>query len=519
MTIVTNQSNKLSTYNLPIFKSELTKDIELRVLGTPEEPWFIAKDIALMLEYKDTKKAVDDNIDKEDILTYKQLVENTGDSQSPLKIQPQTKLINESGLYSLILRSKLEKAKIFKRWVTSEVIPSIRKTGQYKIEESIQQRLDNLQQTVETVTNENLKIKSTYSHLAELHDQLRMKRNYHKFKKGNCVYIITDRWREKDYLKIGYTDNINERLRTYRTSMPHLNIEYLIYLTEHKILEKCLMLKYSAKLVQKNHEYVIDASVETLVKSIKSLTKYLNIDAKEENELALYNEPYKVYNLVFVDQDGNIEDNTDAIDIDLESEEKKNKCESEPEPEPEPEVEQKTEPEIYKCDLCPKEYKSEGTLVNHLKKVHNQVKDDGKTCQICKKIFRDRGKRNRHIQAVHENNNKVKCLECDKEFSSNDSMMYHIRNVHKKIGMSKCDECGKVCSSIGNLKKHIAQIHDKTTSVTCDICEKKFNSQCNLTQHIIKVHNREEKCKCKLCGKELMSAKGMEYHMKNTHKV
>ena len=399
------------------------------------------------------------------------------------------------------------------QWVTSEVLPSIRKTGQYKIEESIQQRLDNLQQTVETVTNENLKIKSTYSHLAELHDQLRMKRNYHKFKKGNCVYIITDRWREKDYLKIGYTDNINERLRTYRTSMPHLNIEYLIYLTEHKTLEKCLMLKYSAKLVQKNHEYVIDASVETLVKSIKSLTKYLNIDATEETELALYNEPYKVYNLVFVDQDGNIEDNTDAID--LESEEKKNKCESEPESE----VEEKLEPEIYKCDLCPKEYKSEGTLVNHLKKVHNQVKDDGKTCQICKKIFRDRGKRNRHIQAVHENNNKVKCLECDKEFSSNDSMMYHIRNVHKKIGMSKCDECGKVCSSIGNLKKHIAQIHDKTTSVTCDICEKKFNSQCNLTQHIIKVHNREEKCKCKLCGKELMSAKGMEYHMKNTHKV
>ena len=83
MTIVTNQSNKLSTYNLPIFKSELTKDIELRVLGTPDEPWFIAKDIVLMLEYKDTKKAVDDNIDKEDILTYKQLIENTGDSKPP----------------------------------------------------------------------------------------------------------------------------------------------------------------------------------------------------------------------------------------------------------------------------------------------------------------------------------------------------------------------------------------------------------------------------------------------------
>ena len=514
MTIVTNQSNKLSTYNLPIFKSELTKDIELRVLGTPEEPWFIAKDIALMLEYKKPEKAVKDHIDEDYILTYSQYEKIRPPKTGGLIIQGTTKLINEFGLYSLILRSKNERAKIFQKWVTSEVLPSIRKTGQYKIEESIQQRLDNLQQTVETVTNENLKIKSTYSHLAELHDQLRMKRNYHKFKKGNCVYIITDRWREKDYLKIGYTDNINERLRTYRTSMPHLNIEYLIYLTEHKILEKCLMLKYSAKLVQKNHEYVIDASVETLVKSIKSLTKYLNIDATEETELALYNEPYKVYNLVFVDQDGNIEDNTDAID--LESEEEKNKSEVKYE------VEEKLEPEIYKCDVCSKEYKLKGNLANHLIKVHNEVKDekdDGKTCKICKKIFRDRGKRNRHIQAVHEKNNKVKCLECDKEFSSNDSMMYHIRNIHKKIGMSKCDECGKMCSSIGNLKKHIAQIHDKSTSVSCNICEKKFNSQCNLTQHIIKVHERVEKCKCKLCGKELMSAKGMEYHMKNTHKV
>ena len=98
--------------------------------------------------------------------------------------------------------------------------------------EYILRDIQSLQKTIETVTNENLKIKSTYSHLAELHDQLRMKRNYHKFKKGNCVYIITDRWREKDYLKIGYTDNINERLRTYRTSMPYLNI--CIYYNKYK---------------------------------------------------------------------------------------------------------------------------------------------------------------------------------------------------------------------------------------------------------------------------------------------
>uniref|UniRef100_A0A6C0H352 Bacteriophage T5 Orf172 DNA-binding domain-containing protein n=1 Tax=viral metagenome TaxID=1070528 RepID=A0A6C0H352_9ZZZZ len=109
-----------------------------------------------------------------------------------------------------------------------------------------------------------------------------MKRNYHKFKKGNCLYIITDQWREKEYLKIGYTDNINTRLQAYRTSMPDVKIEFLLYLTENKLIEKCLKLRYATKLIQKNHEYVIDAIVEQLVKSINTLTKYLHIEATEE---------------------------------------------------------------------------------------------------------------------------------------------------------------------------------------------------------------------------------------------
>ena len=259
-------------------------------------------------------------------------------------------------------------------------------------------------------------MKSTYSHLAELHDKLRMKRNYHKFKKGNCVYIVTDRWREKNYLKIGYTNNINARLRTYRTSMPDCKINFLVYLTEHKLLESCLKNRFSDKMVQKNHEYVLDVEEKTLVKSITSLVKYLKMDATYEDKLALYNEPYKTYNLVFVDQDGNIEDNTEPIDIETEDEK------SDPEPESE------EEPELYNCKICAKEYRHKGNLVNHLRKVHNegkQEKDDGKTCQVCKKVFSDRGKRNRHVRVIHEKSTKVNCPECKKEFSTRDTMLYH----------------------------------------------------------------------------------------------
>ena len=284
---------------------------------------------------------------------------------------------------------------IFELMLTGSVTLGQEKSNK-ELEEKFNQKIQSMQKTIETVVNENLKIKSTYSHLAELNDKLRIKRNYHKFKKGNCLYIITDQWREKDYLKIGYTDNINTRLQTYRTSMPDVKIEFLLYLTENKFLEKCLKLRYDTKLVQKNHEYVIDATVEQLVKSINSLTKYLSIEATEETKLSLYNEPYKIYNLVFLDQNGNVEDNTDLIELDSPDEKKNNN-----EPKHECNTETDHDSEVYKCDICGTEYKTKSRFLNHMIKVHNiqkDVKDDGKTCPICKKVFKNSSKRNSKIK-------------------------------------------------------------------------------------------------------------------------
>jgi hypothetical protein len=415
------------------------------------------------------------------------------------------------------------------RWTRELLLFGKVELGQEKsnkeLEEKFNQKIQSMQKTIETVVNENLKIKSTYSHLAELNDKIRMKRNYHKFKKGNCLYIITDRWREKDYLKIGYTDNINTRLQTYRTSMPDVKIDFLLYLTENKFLEKCLKVRYASQLVEKNHEYVIDATVEQLVKSINTLTKYLRIEATEETKLSLYNEPYKIYNLLFLDQNGNIENDMDPTELDS-PDEKKNNSEPETEPDSEPKNESNTETEhdseVYKCDICGTEYKTKSRFLNHMIKIHNiqkDKKDDGKTCPICKKVFRDRGKRNRHVRGVHEKSRQVKCTKCDILYSSNDALMNHIRLVHQKSQQSACAQCGKVCSNLGNLRKHIEQMHDKTTSVSCHICDNIFTSQCNLTQHILKVHERKEKCKCQLCDKELLSVLGLEYHMRNVHKI
>lgn len=96
----------------------------IRGLKIEGEPWFVGKDIAAALGYSDTAQAIRKHIDDED----KGVVEST----TPGGKQNIT-IINESGLYSLMLKSKLPGAKKFKRWVTSEVLPSIRKTGAYSM--------------------------------------------------------------------------------------------------------------------------------------------------------------------------------------------------------------------------------------------------------------------------------------------------------------------------------------------------------------------------------------------------
>lgn len=99
---------------------------EIRTLTIHNEPWFIGKDVAEVLGYQNTKKALADHIDPDDKLQ--------GDGvtiRDPMGREQHPTIINESGLYSLILSSKLSSAKVFKRWVTGEVLPAIRKNGGY----------------------------------------------------------------------------------------------------------------------------------------------------------------------------------------------------------------------------------------------------------------------------------------------------------------------------------------------------------------------------------------------------
>ena len=124
--------------DLKIFQNEEFE--EVRTIQIDGEPWFVGKDVAKNLGYKDTSDALKNHVDEEDKLT--RCFTDSGQSREMY-------IINESGLYSLTLSSKLESAKKFKRWITHEVIPEIRRTGGYQAPTTFAEALRALADKVE----------------------------------------------------------------------------------------------------------------------------------------------------------------------------------------------------------------------------------------------------------------------------------------------------------------------------------------------------------------------------------
>ena len=120
----TSSTTTTAAPEVTVFKNLVHPEFgELRTIEIDGEPWFVGKDVAAALGYADVNKAVAMHVENED--------KKLNDKSSPSFGQRGATLINESGLYSLILSSKLPSAKEFKHWVTSEVLPSIRKNGAY----------------------------------------------------------------------------------------------------------------------------------------------------------------------------------------------------------------------------------------------------------------------------------------------------------------------------------------------------------------------------------------------------
>jgi prophage antirepressor-like protein len=168
------------------------------IIDNYDKLWFRANDLANSLGYLDVKDAIKKHVDKNNKIQLKKIEHN-----SNIKGHPQTSYINESGMYKLILTSKLPKAKRFNNWITNEVLPSIRKFGFYKLKKEKEEEIHNLMEKLNFIQKENENMKK------ELKKE--------KYPDGGLIYAIDYSDGEKEIYRIGMTSNIKTRKKIYDT--------------------------------------------------------------------------------------------------------------------------------------------------------------------------------------------------------------------------------------------------------------------------------------------------------------
>ena len=439
---------------------------------------------------------------------------------------------------------------IYELALTGKVELGKEKTNE-ELENIYKEKIDKMQLSIKQFTTENVSLKKQNIHLSKLHDNILKKRNYHKFKKGKCFYIVKDDWREKEYLKFGITSNINDRLQEYRTIVPECKILFLVYLENNELLENNIKSKYNKILTHQNHEYVLNIESDKIILIIKKLLKFLNMQSTIEKNLELYNNPYdntcdnqydKILTEDNIDKENeNIINDQYEEDCDSEHEEYKNEqdCNSEYQENEEDKDEEDfldkeydnyliKEKEVIDntCNVCNKKYKTELNLIKHQQKVHNigiVINDENKDnkCFICNnnKCYSSKSKLKRHMDTIHNKNEEVICNLCDKKLVSKDSLNSHIKTVHNKSTSVECNLCNKIFTTNGSLEIHIKTVHNKSTSVECNLCNKIFTTKKGYDIHIKKIHEGKiQKTKCEICEK-ILDTKNLKYHMFSKHKI
>jgi prophage antirepressor-like protein len=161
------------------------------IIDNSDKIWFCARELIIALEYKDIKDVIKKHIQDDDKIQLKYINHSIN-----IKLHPNTIFINESGLYKLVFKSKMKKAKIFTKWVTNEVLPSIRKFGYYKLKNTYEKQN-------KLMTNDLKK---------------------EKYPDGALVYIIdysNDDNYEENVFRLGSTNNLNKRKQIYNTHTLH----------------------------------------------------------------------------------------------------------------------------------------------------------------------------------------------------------------------------------------------------------------------------------------------------------
>lgn len=175
---------------LQIFNNEEFGSVRSTMIDN--KPWFVGKDVAVALGYENPQKAIRDHVFEEDKKMGERnvtpsIIDNVGREQFPT-------FINESGVYALVFGSKLDSAKRFKHWVTSEVLPEIRKTGGYQMPKTYAEALRALADKAEEaerlqIENERMKPKEVFADAVTASDNAILVREFAKMMRQNGIDI------------------------------------------------------------------------------------------------------------------------------------------------------------------------------------------------------------------------------------------------------------------------------------------------------------------------------------------
>jgi prophage antirepressor-like protein len=196
--------------------------------------WFHANKIASSLGYKKSYESINTLVSKKNIRLFHKIKIikspiTMGDLNNDKSIQKSSKFINEHGLYEFLLNSKIKIAKKLKDELIMKILPSLRETGEIIYNNHIKKQ----------ITNNN----------DEIHKLLINVKNI-DYPDGNHIYIIKQKVNNKTYYKIGYTKNLNKRIKTYNTGNANkIYFNYIIKVDDNE-MDNCI------KKVMKNHEHI-----------------------------------------------------------------------------------------------------------------------------------------------------------------------------------------------------------------------------------------------------------------------
>jgi prophage antirepressor-like protein len=196
--------------------------------------WFNAKQLTKAIGYKDQKDALNTHVNKKDRIQLQYINHSIN-----IKQQPQTLYLSESGMYKLMLKSRMKKAEIFSDWITNDVLPSIRKYGYYKMKKSFEGEKTELIDKINYLEKQQKLMKND------------LKKNL--FPKGGLVYIIdySDEYeKEVGVFRLGKTKDMKKRKQVYDTHMLHNK-----NIVEKEFTDKPLQLEHCLRAMLYDYRY------------------------------------------------------------------------------------------------------------------------------------------------------------------------------------------------------------------------------------------------------------------------